>query len=211
MIFFTNTITHRLKYITDFIGKEITGQLLHVTNDIGEFKNFDGPKINYSPEKIVADEYWIKPHSLLFETDIKQQAIESFEVSNQKAFFKTDGDFPFDIFAASFYLLSRYEEYLPDEKDMYGRYAHENSVAFKENFLIIPLVNIWLGYFRKSLQLKFPLFTIHYSPFTFLPTYDIDEAYSLSDNGANDFGGEAIETLLKMMEDQLLQIPKRSQ
>jgi SpoVK/Ycf46/Vps4 family AAA+-type ATPase len=30
----------------------------------------------------------------------------------------------------------------------------------------------------------------------------IDEAYSLSDNGDNDFGSEAIETLLKMMEDQ---------
>jgi SpoVK/Ycf46/Vps4 family AAA+-type ATPase len=30
----------------------------------------------------------------------------------------------------------------------------------------------------------------------------IDEAYSLSDNGDNDFGSEAIETLLKMMEDK---------
>ena len=30
----------------------------------------------------------------------------------------------------------------------------------------------------------------------------IDEAYSLADNGDNDFGSEAIETLLKMMEDQ---------
>ncbi len=30
----------------------------------------------------------------------------------------------------------------------------------------------------------------------------IDEAYALADNGDNDFGSEAIETLLKMMEDQ---------
>ncbi len=30
----------------------------------------------------------------------------------------------------------------------------------------------------------------------------IDEAYSLADNGDNDFGSEAIETLLKMMEDK---------
>ena len=30
----------------------------------------------------------------------------------------------------------------------------------------------------------------------------IDEAYALSDNGDNDFGSEAIETLLKMMEDK---------
>ncbi|MEP7237295.1 MAG: AAA family ATPase [Ferruginibacter sp.] len=30
----------------------------------------------------------------------------------------------------------------------------------------------------------------------------IDEAYSLADSGDNDFGGEAIETLLKMMEDK---------
>jgi len=36
------------------------------------------------------------------------------------AFFKSEGDYPFDIFSAVFYLLSRYEEYLPYKKDMYG-------------------------------------------------------------------------------------------
>ena len=197
MLLYSYKITSRLQYITDFIGNEITGQLLDVTNDIDEYKAFDGPKINYSPERVLADEYWIKPYSLLFETEIKKQAIECFEVSNCKAFFKTEGDFPFDIFAASFYLLSRYEEYLQHEKDMYGRYAHENSVAFKENFLKIPLVNIWLGHFKKSLQLKFPLLTTHNSPFTFLPTYDIDEAYSYKHKEWWRSAGAVIKDLLR--------------
>ncbi len=64
------------------------------------------------------------------------KTIECFDINFHKAFFETSGDFPFDIFAASFYLLSRYEEYLPHEKDMYGRYAHTNSLAFREHFLI---------------------------------------------------------------------------
>ena len=85
--------------------------------------------------------------SLLFENKITEQSIECFEVNGNKAFFKTEGDFPFDIFAASFYLFSRYEEYLPHQKDMYGRYAHENSLAFKESFLDQPLINIWLQTF----------------------------------------------------------------
>jgi hypothetical protein len=115
---------------------------------------------------------------LLFEKEIRGQNIECFEANGYRAFFKTEGDFPFDIFAASFYLISRYEEYLPHSEDIYGRYAYENSLAFREGFLQLPLINVWLENFRKCLQLKFPSLTIHHSPFRFLPTYDIDEAYS---------------------------------
>src|SRR5204862_6117071 len=107
-------------------------------------------------EKISEDEYWLQPHSLLFEKDIKQQLIKCFDTDGQKAFFKTEGDFSFDIFAAVFYLLSCYEEYLPPEKDMYGRYADENSLAFNENFLHLPLINLWLEEFKASLKEKFP-------------------------------------------------------
>lgn len=197
MIVFSNTISHRLKYITDFIGTEITGQPYNITNDAEEFKNFDGPKINYTREKITADEYWVQPDSLLFEKEIKQQTVDCFEVKGYKAFFKTGGDFPFDIFAAIFYLLSRYEEYLPHRKDMYGRYAHENSLAFKENFLNFPLVNIWLQHFKEALQQRFPSFTTHHSPFTFLPTYDIDEAYSYKHKEWWRSAGAAVKDLLK--------------
>ncbi len=178
MIVFSNTITPRLQYILDFIGKETIGKPFQGVDDIETFRQHTGPKINYSNERITGSEFRIQNTQLLFEKGCNEQGIECFEINNYKAFFKTEGDFPFDIFAASFYLLSRYEEYLPHEKDAFGRYAHKNSLAFKKGFLQLPSVNIWIDHFKKSLQLKFPSLTIHHSPFTFLPTYDIDEAYS---------------------------------
>lgn len=178
MIIYSHISTPRLQYISDFIGKEISQEFFQLTLDIETFRKYDGPKINYSSQRITEDEFFLQPHSLLFEKNIRHQPINCFEVNRSKAFFKTNGDFPFDIFAASFYLLSRYEEYLPHEKDEYGRYGHKNSLAVKENFLHLPLINIWLKNFAKVLSQKFPSFTFHHSPFTFLPTYDIDQAWS---------------------------------
>ncbi|MCW3119867.1 MAG: hypothetical protein JWM28_3949 [Chitinophagaceae bacterium] len=190
MIIYAYTITPRLRYIADFIGKEIQGNdFFQLTADIEIYKNSKDYKVNYSPARTAENELLLIPHSLLFEKDIKEVDIRCFEINSYKAFFKTGGDFPFDIFAASFYLLSRYEEYLPHHKDQYGRYAHENSLAFRENFLHLPIVNIWIKSFIRSLQNKFPGLmedapsdshrpTTPGSRLTFLPTYDIDEAWS---------------------------------
>jgi hypothetical protein len=80
---------------------------------------------------------------------------------------------------------------------MYGRYAHENSLAFKENFLTIPLINTWLQNFGEKLSERFPSFTLRPSPFTFLPTYDIDEAYSYKHKEWWRSAGAAAKDLLK--------------
>jgi hypothetical protein len=197
VIVFANTITHRLNYIADFIGKEIIGEPITVTDNRTDFIVYPRLKINYTNEQIATSDFCIQPHSLLFETTIQPQTIACFETNGYKAFFKTNGDFPFDIFAASFYLLSRYEEYLPHEKDMYGRYAHENSIAFKENFLNLPLVNIWLEDFKKLLQVKFSNFQLPTSNFELLPTYDIDEAYSYKHKEWWRSAGGAVKNLLK--------------
>ncbi len=183
MLIYTPHISSRLQYITGFLGKEITGKPVELTSNKEYYLKHTAEKINYSAEKISDSEFWLKPHSLLFESTIKEQVIECFEINGQKAFFKTDGDFSFDIFSASFYLLSRYEEYLPHQKDMYGRYAHENSLAYKEKFLDKPLVNIWLEDFKQKLKNLFPSLILNQSTFTFLPTYDIDIAWSYKEKG----------------------------
>ena len=178
MIVYSQQITNRLRYICDFIGNEIIGKPFTVTNSIEAFSADPGPRINYSDDRVNSSDLWIQPHTLLFETNIREQPVECFVDSGYTIFFKTQGDIPFDLFSACFYLLSRYEEYLPHQKDVYGRYAHENSIAFREQFLDIPLIDTWLQHFRERLHNRYTSLAIHQPGFSFLPTYDIDEAYS---------------------------------
>lgn len=192
VILYTQQITPRLTYISDFIGNRIIGQPIKLTTDKTEFLNFNGPSINYSETATTKTEIWIRHHPILFEENIREQKIDFFQKDHFKYFFKTGSDYQFDIFAASFYLLSRYEEYLPHKKDMYGRYDHGNSLAFKEDFLHLPLVNIWIEDFKNVLLKKFPSLKIQESKFRFLPTYDIDEAYAFKSKSLfKNLGGSA--------------------
>ncbi len=129
VLIYSHNTTPRLQYSCNFIFKELLGIDFAITIDSEEFKNYEGVKINYSTQQFGFSSFNIQQHSLLFETEIKDQQVNCFENNGYKVFFKTaDADFSFDIFAATFYLLSRYEEYLPHTKDRYGRYAHENSL-----------------------------------------------------------------------------------
>ena len=178
MLLFTPHITARLSYIVGFFSKEIFDDTpIRITSDRQEFLATSGPRINYSAEPIDSV-FSISPAPLLFESGITPQTIKCFEYKGHKAFFATTGDLPFDIFAASFYLLSRYEEYLPHEKDEYGRYAYKNSLAYKEGFLDIPIINYWLLEFKLALRHHYPDLVFRYPAFKFVPTYDIDLAYS---------------------------------
>lgn len=184
VLIYSTAVTNRLQYSCSFIFKERLQQDFAITDDVEYFRQYSKVKINYSGQRITNEECWIENTALLFEKGVRLQPVQGFDTNGYRAFFKTgSSDFSFDVLAAVFYLLSRYEEYLPHEKDMYGRYAHENSLAFKEGFLKFPLVNIWINDLAEAIKKKYPPFTIHYSPFTFLPTYDIDIAYSFKHKG----------------------------
>lgn len=170
MLLYTQHITPRLTYIV----QELLGNNVIITTNQKEFVAYNGVKFNYSHQQIDNVNFWLKPNNLLFQQNIQQQNIEVFEWQNLKVFFKTEGFIPFDFLAAAFYLITRYEEYLPHEKDMYGRYAHANSLAFKNNFLHLPLINLWLQEIKKNHS----AFNIHSTKFTYIPTYDVDIAFA---------------------------------
>ena len=186
VLIYVKSTSSRLQYIAHFIFKEIIKAPYAITSHADSFKDFDGIKINYSREEISTNELKVPDCGILYQSGITQQAIEIFEVDGIKAFFKSpsfhpsrvSNEFPFDIFSASFYLLTRYEEYLPHQQDEFGRYDHRGSLAYKNDFLQLPLINIWIGIFSAWLQEKNPGLIMQPSTFKYIPTYDIDIAYA---------------------------------
>lgn len=199
VLLFTNTITPRLQYIAAFVSDTFFNKELLITNDPSLYQRSEDFKINYSAERMAATELHIQPVDILFEKSIIQQTIECFDWQGLKVFFRTGGDISFDIFAASFYLISRYEEYLPHAKDEFGRYAYINSLAFREHFLNLPLVNNWWHKLLLFISKKFS-----YSPqnnasktFQFIPTYDVDIAYQFKAKGVIRTAGALIKEISK--------------
>ncbi|MGE5519069.1 MAG: polysaccharide deacetylase family protein [Candidatus Dadabacteria bacterium] len=197
MIIYSHTLTTRLQYVVDFLSGYFSTPIKIICDEEKYLANTDPVKINYSFHRLSADEIWINSHVLLFETAVRSVKIECFELNDFKAFFKAEGDVGFDPLAGIFYLLTRYEEYLPHQKDEYGRYSHENSLAFKENFLHLPLVNIWLHHLKIIVEQKFPGAKLNEQGFRFLPTYDIDMAWSFRNKGFKRNSGAMVQLIAK--------------
>lgn len=184
LLIFSPAVSSRLRYIAEQLLEHMGGLSITFTGEIEFFRTFDGPKINYSGEILAGGEFRIEPAPLLFETTIRPQEIPvKGEGAETVLFPVSSGDHPFDIFAASFYLLSRYEEYLPHTADQYGRFSHKESIAWKNDFLRFPLVDIWMKDLRNCLSQRFPGLMFRMQAFRFIPTYDIDMAYSYLHKG----------------------------
>ncbi|MGB1307673.1 MAG: DUF7033 domain-containing protein, partial [Oceanihabitans sp.] len=152
LLVYTHKITPRVKYVFKHICTRILGIPVSFTTIIETFIAHDSLKMSYTKQPL-SHEIFIRSQELLFEQGLSDLDIHVQNWENTKGFFST-GDksaLPFDIFAASFYLLSRYEEYLPHVKDDYGRFTAEESLAFKNNFLNQPIVDIWAYKFKKVL------------------------------------------------------------
>lgn len=175
VLIYTARQTPRLAYIVAELFP-----LAAFTSSKETFTAYLGAKICYAETRFCNNTLWMVPSGLLEQEGIHAQEISMGDWRKRKTIFQTPGDLPFDLFAAAFYLLSRYEEYLPHEKDTYGRYAHTNSIAYKEGFLASPLVNEWMYLLAIELRERcsMPKFRIEHGAFSFVPTYDVDEAFS---------------------------------
>ena len=175
---YSHNNTPRLQYTLEVLFKRLLNVSFEVVDKIRFETITDFPKINYSDTKLPRS-IWIKPHKLLFETHIKTQDVAVTHKGKTPYFFKTshEADFSFDIFASSFYMLSRYEEYLSFKADEHGRFTASESLAYKANFLHLPVVNMWANQLRDTLVKQFPNFKFPLKQYSQHNTLDIDYAF----------------------------------
>ncbi len=181
---YTASINNRINYIFSHLIFRHLKLEFGITTNLEEFNAFKGLKICYT-ENRVGDAFWIKPSGLLHEEGIREQHVQISDYEGLKVFFRTDEgcDLPFDIFSASFLLLSRYEEYLSNGADRYERFEAIQSLGYLHGFLLEPLVDKWIMLLRQKLKEKFPDLVIPDQSYTFLSSIDIDNPFAFKHKG----------------------------
>lgn len=184
VLIYTQRLTPRVDYAIRFIFEDILGVKVRITSSYSEAKMHIGVLVSYCMLP-VKEGIHIVPHNLMIEDSIERQKIEFFKWEGLPAFFRTskEADIPFDLFATSFFLISRYEEYLFFEPDKHNRFTSEKSAAFQGGFLYEPIVDQWAYALVKKIQSKFPSFEIKSKKFEFIPTIDIDNAFAYRHKG----------------------------
>ncbi|MGB5700522.1 polysaccharide deacetylase family protein [Muriicola sp.] len=184
LLIYTHKITPRFTYIMKQIFLRILGIEVGFTTKVEDFIKHSGPKITYTKQPL-QNEFFIRSHPLLFEHGINDLQITMSEWGDTPCFFPTGerSNVPYDIFAASFYLLSRYEEYVPHVKDLFGRFPYKESMAHQHGFLQQPVVDLWAQKLVHLLKERFPTLEQKPKSVRFTSIIDVTVSHSFAHRG----------------------------
>jgi hypothetical protein len=186
-----------LKYISRQIFEEMMGLEVYWM----EYKDplVDSPVIRYGADGNEGDRKSFNLYSagLLDETTLLETDPACIKDEQGLRLFPSPDigfDLSYDILSAAFFLITRMEEYGHDVH----RYSHTKSIAFRNDFLRIPVIEVWVRELAELLIDKFPDLQIKNSVFTVLPTYDIDHAWAFKNKDKTRLLGGALHDLLRM-------------
>jgi len=176
----------RLQYVFRQIFKRILRVEYRLTDQLEEFVAHNGVKFSYTPERF-GNEFHIHSSGFLYEKGLRAVNLNPGEWEGLPVLFVSpaEASLPFDLFSAIFYLISRYEEYLVDNRqtDEHGRFPAEKSIAYRLDFLHIPVVEMWLDRFKKLLTGRFPDFSFPKPAFVFNPLLAVTVSHLFKHKG----------------------------
>ncbi len=197
LVIYCKNKSNRLQYVLDWLlGERL--QLKYILTDNENVLLDKKAHILYG-SGIAIDCITIPDIGLLWQTGIHNvEPLCISDLDTIPVLFKVDGiyEISFDLFSAIFYLISRYEEYLPYTPDKHNRYPANDSILYKNAILKIPIIDLWVTDIKKRLEIKFNI-DLPESKFNFLPTYDIDIAFSHLHKGIARIAGAYLRAILK--------------
>ena len=184
LLIYTHKITSRFSYAMRHIFTRILGIDVVFSTKVEDFIKHTGPKITYSKQPL-QNEFFIRSNDLLFEQGINDLDIRIGDWNGTPCFFNAGekSSIPYDIFSASFYLLSRYEEYLPHVKDPHGRFSPRDSMAYQNKFLKLPVVDIWAYMLLEELKKRFSDLEYADRAYTYISLIDVTTSHCFAYRG----------------------------
>ena len=181
LLIYVPKLTNRIGYTVNVVMRDILQTDFAITADPETFKRHEGARLCYAARPVEGcPAPFVKAAGLLSETSIEEQSTRCFQYKGVPVLFPVFGNetaLPFDPFAAIFYMLSRYEEYLPHLKDQHGRFVSTESVAYKHGFLQTAVVDRWALMVRDVIKEHYPDTVFKERQYSFVQTIDIDAAY----------------------------------
>lgn len=180
MLIYCSKKSPRLAYACSLLFQHLLSLDYTFTDDYLFYRAQSGPKIHYGERRLDDDDFFLAATPLLFEKGVHPLTPAVIQVDQRPALFPSaeDSDWPFDLLAMCFYCVTRYEEYVSAERDGYGRFPAQASLAQRYGFLQRPILNEWSYEFGKALQKKWPELGWEKAPYHFQLTYDIDMAWA---------------------------------
>ena len=179
ILIYTHQLNARIRYVFTHFFETYTNNPIQITNVLETFIAHNGPKFSYTNKKL-SNEFFVQSNSLLFEQGVREQDIKISRWQTTPIFFpcNEESSIPYDIFAATFYMLSRYEEHIPHLKDDMNRFYTSGSLAGKHKFANKPVVDMWARQFLDNFSVVFPE-TLANPPKVRLQTIlEVPEAYA---------------------------------
>lgn len=175
----------RTRYIMDFFFSGLFTVSYRITGNLSEYALYTGPKLSYSAVDTGTGVQFIACGLLAESTVMPTKILLETQNGKHIAYFPRLQQPPvtFDPFASAFFLVTRYEEWLPYQADEHGRFRAEDSAQVQAGLAEFPLVNYWADQVISLLLQHYPEFRFSKPEFRATITLDIDHTYAFLHKG----------------------------
>lgn len=185
MLIYVPRLTNRIGYTLKVVFHHMLQMDYTLTSDAEYYRASDDIRLCYGDSALDQSPF-LRANRMLFSSTVEDPELRPFSYEGLTALFPTydrTSILPFDLFAATFYLVSRYEEYMPHHIDAFGRSPATESVSYRLGILDTPIVDQWALLLYRTLKQRYPDLPEPRRRYTFVATIDIDAAYCYRDKG----------------------------